>query len=301
MNIDVHAHFLPPECIELRTEAPSGGLAANEREDMSDLAQRVVNMRERNIDVQLLSVAPGLAHPDAAWARRLNDATASAIAPYGGRFVGLATVPLDDPEDAARELESAVKERDFRGLEVLTNYKGENLDSPRYTPLFKKMVELDVAALIHPSNVMGRRERLKSYFLANLIGNPTDTAVAAASMIFGVLREMPRLSHGGGTCPVLAGRWDHAWEMGLVEQTVIDRPPTGYMKQFYFDSITHSPEALASLIRTYGAASVMLGSDYPTGMGDFTPAEAISRLADLTDDEKQMIYSKNAARVFGLS
>lgn len=87
-----------------------------------------------------------------------------------------------------------------------------------------------MGALVHPSNVTGRRGRLQAHFIANLIGNPTGTTVAAAALIFGgVLQEMPRLkfvlSHGGGTCPALAGRWEHAWRMGLVEDRSIASPP----------------------------------------------------------------------------
>ena len=304
MNIDVHAHFLPPSCADLR-DGPGSGPAANERDSMSDLAQRIRDMDERGIDVQLLSVAPGLAHPEAKAARRLNNATAEAIADYTSRFAGLATVPLEDPEEGARELERAVKDLGFRGLEVLTNYRGENLDSPRHAPLFRKMVELDVAALVHPSNVMGRRDRLSAHFLANLIGNPTDTAVAAASLVFGgVLRELPRLklvlAHGGGTCPALAGRWEHAWRMGLVEDAGIDEPPSAYLKLLYFDSITHGQDVLDALVRRFGADRVMLGTDYPAGMGNFTPATAIAALAGLSDDERESLSSRNAVRVFGL-
>ena len=305
MNIDVHAHFLPPACADLR-EGPRSGPGANERDSMSDLSQRIHDMDERGIDVQLLSVAPGLAHPAPAAARRLNDATAEAIAFYPSRFAGLATVPLEDPETGASELERAVKDLGFRGLEVLTNYRGENLDAPRYAPLFRKMVELDVAALVHPSNVMGRRDRLSAHFMANLIGNPTDTAVAAASLVFGgVLREMPQLklvlSHGGGTCPVLAGRWEHAWRMGLVEDAAIDQPPSEYLKLLYFDSITHSQDVLDALVRRFGAERVMLGTDYPAGMGNFTPAAAVAALEGLSVDELESIYSRNAVRVFGLA
>ena len=304
MNIDVHAHYLPPACSDLR-QGPGTSVAANERDSMSDLVQRIRDMDERDIDLQLLSMAPGLAHPATDVARRLNDATAVDMDNYPGRFAGLVTVPLEDPEEGARELERAVKELGFRGLEVLTNYQGENLDSPRYTPLFRKMVELDVAALVHPQNVMGRRDRLSEHFLVNLIGNPTDTAVAAASLVFGnVLREMPQLkfvlSHGGGTCPILAGRWEHAWQMGLVEDTKIDKPPSEYLKLLYFDTITHSPEVLDALIRRFGSDRVMLGSDCPAGMGNYTPAAAVAALDGLTPAQRESIYNKNAIRVFGL-
>jgi aminocarboxymuconate-semialdehyde decarboxylase len=304
MNIDVHAHFLPPACDDLR-DGPGSSGAANERDSMSDLARRLRDMDERDIDVQLLSVAPGLAHPDLATARRLNDATADAIAAHPTRPAGLATVPLDDPEDAARELERAVKELGFCGLEVLTNYKGENLDSPRYAPLFRKMVELDVAALVHPSNVMGRRDRLAAHFMANLIGNPTDTAVAAASLVFGgVLREMPKLkfvlSHGGGTCPILAARWEHAWQMDLVEDSAIDQPPSEYLKLLYFDSVLHSPELLGNLIRQFSADRVVLGSDYPAGMGNFKPAAALAELTGLSQADVEAVKHENATQLFGL-
>jgi aminocarboxymuconate-semialdehyde decarboxylase len=304
MNIDVHSHFLPPACDDLR-DGPGSSGAANERDSMSDLAQRIRDMDERDIDVQLLSVAPGLAHPDLATARRLNDVTAEAIAAYPTRLAGLATVPLDDPGDAARELERAVKELGFRGLEVLTNYKGENLDSPRYAPLFRKMVELDVAALVHPSNVMGRRDRLAAHFMANLIGNPTDTAVAAASLVFGgVLREMPKLkfvmSHGGGTCPILAARWEHAWQMNLVEDSAIDQPPSEYLKLLYFDSVLHSPDLLDNLIHQFGADRIVLGSDYPAGMGNFTPAAALAEVSGLADAQRDAIAHRNASELFGL-
>jgi aminocarboxymuconate-semialdehyde decarboxylase len=304
MNIDVHAHYLPPECADLGP-GPGSGPEANERDSMSDLDARVRDMGARSIDVQLLSVAPGLAHPAPEAAQRLNDAAKTAIDRYPGRFAGLATVPLEEPEAAARELERAVKELGFVGLELLTNHKGENLDSPRYAPLFRKMVELNVGALVPPSNVMGRRDRLQAHFMANLIGNPTDTAVAAASLIFGgVLQEMPKLrfvlSHGGGTCPALAGRWEHAWRMGLVEDAAIASPPSEYMKLLYFDSITHSQAMLETLVRTYGHERVMLGSDYPAGMGSFTPAEPVAALPGLTTEQREATYSRNAVRVFGL-
>jgi aminocarboxymuconate-semialdehyde decarboxylase len=304
MNIDVHAHYLPPACDDLR-DGPGSSGAANERDSMSDLAQRIRDMDDRDIDAQLLSVAPGLAHPDLAVARRLNDSIAQDVSAYPTRLAGLATVPLADPEEAARELERAVKDLGFCGLEVLTNYKGENLDSPRYTPLFKKMVELNVAALVHPSNVIGRRDRLAAHFMANLIGNPTDTAVAAAPLVFGgVMREMPELkfvlSHGGGTCPILAPRWEHAWHMNLVEDTTIDQPPSEYLKLLYFDTVLHSPDLLDNLIRQFGADHIVLGSDYPAGMGNFTPAAQLAAVTGLTDAQRDAIAHRNAAELFGL-
>ena len=144
--------------------------------------------------------------------KRANDATAQDIDAYRDRLIGLATVDMNEPEAAAAELERCVKDLGFRGVEILSNVHGENLHEPRFAPFYRKVQELDVAVFIHPHDVLGRADRLKPFFLSNIVGNPTDTAVAAACLIFGgVLREMPRLrfvlAHGGGSCPLLRGRW----------------------------------------------------------------------------------------------
>ena len=304
MRIDVHAHYVPESCTDLPGAGGSPfGPAANMRDSVSDLDQRIRDMDERGTDVQLVSCPPWMQNLEPGACRRLNDATAEAIA-GSDRFFALATVPMQEPEAAAAELERCVRELGFRGVEILTNVHGENLHQARFAPFYRKMAELDVAAFVHPQNVLGA-ERLGQFFLTNLIGNPTETAVAAACLIFGgVLAEMPGLrfvlAHGGGTCPVLRGRWEHAWRQRLVE-TAIARPPSEYFRLLYFDSLTHSVPALNYLVETAGPERVMLGSDYPFGMGDYTPAVSVAALPHLSDAERDAIYSENAVRVFGLS
>ena len=149
-------------------------------------------------------------------------------------------------------------------------------------------------------------DRLRPFFLNNLIGNPTDTAVAAACLIFGgVLEELPSLNfvlaHGGGTCPLLRGRWEHAWRQHLVEDTLITRPPSESFRKLYFDTLTHSVPALNALVEQAGADRLMLGSDYPFGMGDYTPPQSVQALAHTSEADKELIYSGNAIRVFGLN
>jgi aminocarboxymuconate-semialdehyde decarboxylase len=291
MRIDVHAHFLPESCSDLM---PSGsgrnpfGPAANLKDDPSNLDFRMQKMDERGVDIQLVSGPNWLQNADPDQCHRLNDSIAEAI-DGNDRFIGLASIPMQEPEIAAAELERCVKELGFRGLEMLTHVNGENLDGERFAPLYRKMEELDVPAFIHPNNVLGA-DRLTSYFLNNLIGNPTDTSVAVASLIFGgVLAEMPTLkfvlSHGGGTSPHLKGRC----------------PPSEYFRLLYFDTITHSVPLLNYLVDTVGPERVMLGSDYPFGMGDYAPAEQVAALPHLTDDQREAINSENAIRVFGLS
>ena len=305
MRIDVHAHFIPESCDDLvRNRGNAGGPSANMRDSMSDLDVRLQDMTDRGVDVELVSTPPWVAHSDPKVCRRVNDASAEAFAAHPDRLIGLATVSLQEPEAAAAELERCVKDLGFRGCEILTNVHGENLHQAKFAPFYRKMVELDVPAFVHPSNVLGA-DRLSPFFMTNIIGNPTDTAVAAACLIFGgVLAEMPGLkfvlAHGGGTCPLLRGRWEHAWRMRLIDDTAITRPPSEYFRYLYFDSLTHSVPALNYLVDTVGPERVMLGSDYPFGMGDFTPPDTVAALPHASDADKDAIFSGNAIRVFGL-
>lgn len=115
---------------------------------------------------------------------------------------------------------------------------------------------------------------------------------------------MPRLkfvlAHGGGSCPLLRGRWEHAWRTGLVEDAAITRPPSEYFRLLYFDSLTHSLPALNYLVETVGAERVMLGSDYPFGMGDARPPSTVAGLPHASDSDKEAIFGGNAVRIFGL-
>ena len=138
MRIDVHAHYIPASLPELANRRGGFGPAANMRDSMSDLDQRLVDMDERGIDVELVSAPPYVQNSAPDLCRQMNDATAEAIA-GSKRFIGLATLPMQEPEAAAAELKRCVKELGFRGLEILTNVQGENLHSARFAPLYRKM------------------------------------------------------------------------------------------------------------------------------------------------------------------
>jgi aminocarboxymuconate-semialdehyde decarboxylase len=237
--------------------------------------------------------------------RKINNAFADAVSRHPTRFAALANLPMQEPELAARELERAVRELGLRGAEICSNVNGKNLDDKGLAPFYAKLQELDVPVFIHPSNVLGA-DRLRPYHLQNLIGNPSDTAVAAASLIFGgVLKEFPRLkfylAHGGGSCPFLRGRWEHGWQVRREARARIVRPPSEYLKLLYFDSLVHSVPALNYLVETMGAGRVMMGSDYPFDMGDARPVNDIAALPHLADDQKELIFGDNAARLLGMA
>ena len=330
MKIDVHAHYVPESCLnDVEVKGADGRVhgirivqdgprqiaytnnSSNPGFDppqIYSIERRLSDMQVQFVDMQVLSVPPFLFFHaiDPAQSlelcRKINNAFAETVGKYPGRFVALANLPMQAPEMAARELERSVRELGLCGAEICSNIDGKNLDDKSLAPFYRKLQELDVPVFIHPSNVLGI-DRLRSYHLQNLIGNPTDTAVAAASLIFGgVLKEFPRLkfylAHGGGSCPFLRGRWEHGWSVRPDARTNIDRPPSEYFKLLYFDALVHSVPALNFLVETVGVGRVMMGTDYPFDMSDKDPVRNIAALPHLSDDQKEMIFGKNAAAFF---
>jgi len=295
-TIDVHAHILTEETIRLmQREAPTVGPRLSDigegfaRLDVAgniyrhfprggwDLEQRLQDMAAAKVDVQVLSVCPqtflyGQSAPLAtALARIQNEALAKLARARPDRFLAIATLPMQAPKQAADELRHAVRVLGLRGAQIGSNIAGKNLDDPEFEPLWATAAELDAFILLHPINVAGA-DRLSSYYLTNLIGNPLDTTIAAACLVFsGVLERYPKLqiclAHGGGFLPYQAGRFIHGWHVREEPKRRLAEPPTQSLKRFYFDTIVHSKEVLAFLVGNAGVERVLLGSDYPFDMG----------------------------------
>ena len=318
MKIDVHAHYIPEKFfgsdgnIRVTREGSQEVLFNAARrtgagKGICDIELRLKEMDAQGVDMHVLSVLPPLfvnhieANKAVAACRIINDAFAEAVRRHPKRLVAIANLPMQAPEDAARELERAVKDLGMKGAEICTNINGTNLDDKSLAPFYAKMKELDVPVFLHPNNVLGA-DRLSRYHLGNLIGNPTDTAVAAASLIFGgVLKEFPTLkfylAHGGGSCPYLRGRWEHGWRVRPEAKVHIEKPPSEYLPLLYFDSLAHSGPALNFLVENMGPERVMLGTDYPADMSDTDPVKTIASLPHLSDAEREMIYGGNAMKL----
>jgi aminocarboxymuconate-semialdehyde decarboxylase len=329
LKIDVHAHYVPEKCLDAEAKATDGHIhgmrivqegsrqvaytnnarnLALDPPQIYSIERRLKDMATQWVDMQVLSVPPFLFFYATGPAQclelcqKINNALAETVQNYPDRFVALANLPMQEPEMAARELERSVRELGLRGAEICSNINGKNLDDKSFVPFYAKLQQLDVPVFIHPSNVLGA-DRLRPYHLQNLIGNPSDTAVAAASLIFGgVLKEFPRLkfylAHGGGSCPYLRGRWEHGWQVRPEARANIDRPPSDYFRLLCFDSLVHSVPALNFLVETVGPARVMMGTDYPFDMGDRDPVKTVASLPHLSDDQKEMIFGANAGCTF---
>lgn len=339
--VDVHNHAVPGRFVDIvRREGAKYGFAieAGEAEDArvntasdviittpdgfpigarpqkSDELLRQKEMAAVGIDYRLQSVSPGMmsygaGEREAEWfTRSLNDAQGQDALAYPDKLSAMATVPLQFPMMAARELERVAKAYDVRSVQIATNVNGENLDQPQFSPFFEAVEGMGLLLFIHPRYQVGKF-RMSRYSLSNLIGNPLETTIAAAHLIFGgVLERYPKLkvvlAHGGGMSPWVRGRWRH----GIIERRSARegareagavKPFDEYFGQLHFDTLLHDEPALRYLVETVGVDHVLLGTDYPADMGNWNQPAWIRGMTWLSDDDKEKILGGNALRLIG--
>jgi aminocarboxymuconate-semialdehyde decarboxylase len=216
----------------------------------------------------------------------------------------MAIVPLQDVGEAVGELDRVVKEHRMRAVLIPASQHGKNLDEPEFFPFFVRAQEHGVLIFIHPHEVAAA-DRLKKYALNNLIGNPLETTIAQASLIFGgVLERLPELkiccAHGGGYSPWIRGRWRHGHSSRREASEVITRPIDEYLGRLYFDTCIFDPASLEFLIKTMGSDHVLLGTDYPTPMMAANQVSVVDRIDGLTAQDKESVLGGNAARLLEL-
>jgi aminocarboxymuconate-semialdehyde decarboxylase len=326
--VDAHCHYLNPEVNAKYAYLKPGmhdatAVFATELSRMtnqsqikerglkfSNVTERLKDMNKMGVDVQVLSPAPiqyfYFTEPDvgANISRDINESIAKVVADNPDRFVGLGTVPLQNVDLAIKELEYAVKDLGLRGVEICTNVNGLNLTDPALglEKFFAKATELGAVVFLHPMG-FSQGERLVEHYFNNVIGNPFDTSLALAHLIFdGVLARHPKLkilaAHGGGFLASYWARMDHAWKARPDARTVIKKKPSYYLEKVFFDTITHDSQILGNLINRYGAKRFMLGTDYPFDMGEETPRQLIAGVTGLTQDDKELIEGLNAMKLF---
>ena len=273
-----------------------------------DIARRLADMDAAGVDMHILSVTPQTwlygqeAGIGVAASIIQNDEMSRLIKEHPDRFAGIATLPMQAPEQAADELRRAMSKLGLRGAMIGSNVGGKNLDDPSFEPLWAAAAELDAFLVIHPGNVAGA-DRLRSYYLNNLIGNPLDTTIAAACLMFGgVLERYPTLKplmvHGGGFIPYQGGRWVHGWKVRPEPKLHIKHSPEEYLDRFLYDTILHSKTSLEFLVASVGADRVFLGSDYPYDMGMLDCVRHVRALA-ISAADKDTILGDHAAKILG--
>jgi aminocarboxymuconate-semialdehyde decarboxylase len=321
MTIDFHNHYYPPEYLDAVKAGRSSirldyDQAGNPRlhypgdynilvPGHRDLDYREGVLAEHGVDLQVATfTTPGTHMEEPALAvelaRRVNDAYA-AERRRRKAFTFLATLPLNDAAASVAELDRAMTTLGLPGAMVFSNVNGVALADSRYEPLWKKADELGAVIYIHPAHPLGV-EAMEQYWLMPLVGFLMDTTLAAAHLVFaGVPRRFPRITwvlcHMGGAIPYLAERLDRGYEAFADCRANIDRPPSAYLKRFYYDTVNFDPDAIKLAIAFAGADHILAGSDYPHQIGSIPKMLQALRGLDISEADRSGILGGNAARI----
>lgn len=313
MITDLHSHYFPLEAVRQLPDAPvqvtelgdgtyrlvANGHAFTLDRSLFELDQQRSDLRRQGLDARNLMPPPFTLlyelPPDdgVRWSRALNDAMAAAAAAYPNELIGFATVPLQDVPAAVEEARRAAQDLNLRGIEIATSVNGVGLDDPSLDPFWEVCQALGLPILIHPHYVSGA-ERMGGYHLRNLIGNPAETALAGARLLFGgVLERFPALhiilSHGGGALPHLVGRLRHGYRVRPECQERASAP-IEHMSRLFYDTIVFDHSVLRHVAETVGTSQLILGTDYPFDMSEDQPV-AFIRGAGFSDEETCQILN----------
>jgi len=275
--------------------------------------KRLKAMDAQAVDMEVLSINPFWYGMDRELAGQIvkiqNEKLAELCASKPDRFAAFASLTLQAPDLAVTELETAVKKQGLKGAAIGGQVAGLEFADPKFHPVWAKAEELGVPLFIHPQGVPEIGKRLSGNgWLGNTIGNPLETTIALSHLIFeGTLDRFPGLkviaAHGGGYLPSYADRSDHACMVGpkgCNPDVKLQKKPSEYLRQLYFDSLVFSPEAIRHLVAQVGSSQIVLGSDYPYPW-QLHPVDHIFACTSLSDDEKAAVLGNTAARLLKLA
>jgi len=324
MILDSHCHVIPPGM--LTQAVPADWRPVLELQD----GRQVVSFQGRrltSITGEFADVATMLAQAESAgvthlllspWilliptAAELAEATAicrvvnesladAAAASPGGRILGLGAVPLQDPVAAAAELERLMTLPQMCGVEVPASVAGSYLGEDKFLPFWEAAAGSGAVVFLHPTTTGLGLDALDRNYLWNSVGNPVETAIAAAQLVAGGVLDrfgqlIVLLAHGGGALLGLRGRLRRAFEVRPEARSDCAASPEVMLRRLYFDSLTHDQALLRDLVAFAGPEHVLLGSDRPFDMGTDRPVQEI-RSIGLGPADEQLLLAGNARRL----
>lgn len=326
MNIDLHNHVIPEAVVNAIVRDPDrygfkieqrggkryytiGGRTNELAPTFYNADAKIAWMDRVGLDVAAISVGPPIyfywVKPEVGLeaARLANDGIAQMVAKYPDRLRGMAHLPMQDPDAAITELERAVKEHKFKAVEIGTSIEGVQLSDPKFRKVLKTIEQLGCFIFAHPYKCSAQGA-MDAYYLQNFIGFPLDTTIMVAHLMFsGALDELKKLrillAHGGGYVPYQIGRFEHGHKVRPEAKVNKPSPPRELFKRFYFDMLTHDPQAARHLINMVGADRVVIGTDHPFDMGPDSPIGAVDAIPELTAGEREFICELTAKGLLG--
>jgi aminocarboxymuconate-semialdehyde decarboxylase len=313
-TIDVHAHCYVPEALALLGAEANAVLppVKGVKEHFIVVADRLAAMDAMRIDMEILSINPFWYRRERGITERIvriqNEKMAELCAVSPQRLGAFASLPMQFPDAAVRELEYAVTKLGLKGAAIGGSVNGTDFSDPQYHPVLAKAEELGATLFIHPQSTPELAKRFKGNgWLSNVIGNPLDTTIALQRLIFdGTLDKFPRLkicaAHGGGYLGSYAPRMDHSCFVSPSNcdpKVVLKKKPTEYLNQLYFDALVFTPEALRHLVAQVGASQVVLGTDHPIPWEEH-PVDHVLETPSLSAADRVAILGENARRMLNL-
>jgi aminocarboxymuconate-semialdehyde decarboxylase len=274
-----------------------------------DIAYRQAVLEKEGVTTQIVSLTTPGTHVETParavkYASMVNDEFAKDVQERSPRFAAYATLPLNDPKASVVEFRRAVEQLHFPGAMLFSNVNGVALADERYWPLYEVANELGAVLHIHPTNPINV-DAMKQYWLMPLVGFLFDTTVAAAHLVFaGVHERFPQIrwvaSHLGGALPYLAERLDRGYEAFPECRANISKPPSEYLRSWYYDTVNFDPRALELAMKFAGAGHILAGSDYPHAIGSIPLMMKALKAMQVSDEDRAAIFGGNAAKLYNL-
>ena len=313
--VDVHAHVTPQRFQRAVLSGsdwfgmtPADGELNNLRNRWGP-AQRIEAMDQALVDVQPLSPTDCFYqyHREPAVTARIaaecNDEVAGMVRDRPDRFMGLGTLPMQFPDLAVAEMERGIRHLGLAGFMIDDHVNNLTYDHDLFDPFWAAAEALGAFVFVHQGAPTSVTYRTQSYFLLNSVGNLVDRTLTYGCLVYGgVMDRYPGLTvclaHAGGYVPYAMDRMDHGWTVRPASRGRSRDRPSGYLRRFYYDTVTYTDRNLRMLLDMVGADRVVFGTDWPAPMAVEDAVRRLRSSAALTDAERRLILTDNTARIF---
>jgi aminocarboxymuconate-semialdehyde decarboxylase len=307
--LDVHAHLAPvvaaqlAECDGVEWDAAARVMHVDGHavgmKALFEPAELLAWMDLNRVERAWVSAPPPLYRQQLAgaaaraWADYLNQGLAEIAAGSSGRIEALFHLPTQDPAAATKVAAETLAE----GHRLFSKPTGtgdeRGLSDPAFEPLWQLLDAGRAFVFLHPGECADGR--LKAFYLSNLLGNPYESSVALAHLVFGgVLERYPAMTlcfaHGGGLAPMAAARWDRGRATARPGIDPSVAPAMQQLRGVHVDCICHGEPAAQLAEATFGAERVLFGSDWPFPMGLIEPHE---QLQDFVPERRSRFVADN--------